>query len=88
MSGRGFSAIFLATGTFNPYLPSELVHPYQLDKSISKFMGVRCIFSFLYYFEYKFMQANSEDPDQTPRSAASNLGLYCLPRSQKMGRLA
>ena len=23
--------------------------------------------------------ANSEDPDQTPRSAASDLGLHCLP---------
>ena len=22
---------------------------------------------------------NSEDPDQTPRSAASDLGLHCLP---------
>ena len=25
--------------------------------------------------------ANSEDPDQTPRSAASDLGLYCLPNT-------
>ena len=25
---------------------------------------------------------NSEDPDQTPRSAASDLGLHCLPVSQ------
>ena len=23
--------------------------------------------------------ANSEDPDQTPRSVASDLGLHCLP---------
>ena len=23
--------------------------------------------------------ANSEDPDQTPRSVASNLGLHCFP---------
>ena len=23
--------------------------------------------------------ANNEDPDQTPRSAASDLGLHCLP---------
>ena len=29
------------------------------------------------------MLANSEDPDQTPRSAASDLGLHCLPLSQK-----
>ena len=30
-----------------------------------------------------FLLANSEDPDQTPRSAASDLGLHCLPMSQK-----
>ena len=24
------------------------------------------------------MQANSDDPDHTPRSAASGLGLHCL----------
>ena len=27
------------------------------------------------------MQANNVDPDQTPRSAVSDLGLHCLPRS-------
>ena len=27
------------------------------------------------------LSANSVDPDQTPRSAASDLGLYCLPVS-------
>ena len=29
------------------------------------------------------MKANSEDPDQTPRSAASDLCLHCLPMSNK-----
>ena len=29
------------------------------------------------------MLANSENPDQTPRCAASDLGLPCLPMSQK-----
>ena len=29
------------------------------------------------------MLANSEGPDQTPRSEASDLGLHCLPMSQK-----
>ena len=29
------------------------------------------------------MLANSEDPDQTPRSAASDLGLHCLRMSPK-----
>ena len=35
---------------FNPHLPSEPIHPYQLDESISNFRGVWCIFSFLFYF--------------------------------------
>ena len=29
------------------------------------------------------MLANSEDRDQMPHSAASDLGLHCLPMSQK-----
>ena len=29
--------------------------------------------------------ANSEDPDQTPHSAASDLGLHCLPVTLFMG---
>ena len=46
-------------------------------------LGVSGVFfSFLFYFEYKFLKANSVDPDQTPHSAASELGLHCLPRSR------
>ena len=30
------------------------------------------------------MLANSVDPDQTLHTAASDLGLHCLPRSQKL----
>ena len=29
------------------------------------------------------MQANSGDPDETPHSVASDLGLHCLPISNK-----
>ena len=29
------------------------------------------------------MQPNSGDPDQTPNSVASDLGLHCLPMSHK-----
>ena len=29
------------------------------------------------------MQANSGDPDQTPRNAAFDLGFHCLPMSHK-----
>ena len=30
------------------------------------------------------MKANSGNPEQTPRSVASELGLHCLPISDKM----
>ena len=39
--------------TINPHLPGGLVHPYQLDESISNFRGVWSTFSFLFYFEKK-----------------------------------
>ena len=32
----------------------------------------------LYFIEITVFNANSVDPDQTPRSAASDLGLHCL----------
>ena len=57
---------------------------YQLDESIFNFGGVWCTFSFFFFLlELIFRLANSEDPDQTPRSAASDLGLHYLPMSQK-----
>ena len=31
----------------------------------------------------KFLSANRIDPDETPRFAASHLGLFCLPMSNK-----
>ena len=36
----------------------------------------------LFHF-YTISNRYSEDPDQTPRSAASDLGLHCLPMYQK-----
>ena len=68
---------------FNPYMTNGLFRPYQLDESVFNFRGVWCIFSVLFYFWKKFMLANSGDPDQTVRSVASDLGLHCLPMSQK-----
>ena len=69
-----------------------LTHICQVDRSIliiwtSAFpiLGVSGVpfILFLFYFEYTFLLANSEVLDQTPRSAASDLGLHCLPTSQK-----
>ena len=36
------------------------------------------MFHFYCIFHKKFLQANSDDPDQMPHSAASELGLHCL----------
>ena len=41
------------------------------------------VFFKIFYFEWIFLLANSEDSDQKPRSAASDLGLHYLPMSQK-----
>ena len=67
----------------NPNLSNGLSYPYQLDESIFHSRGVWCTFLFLSCFWWKFMWANSVDPDQMLRSAASDLGLHCLPMSQK-----
>ena len=45
-----------------------------------KFLVLSC------FVEMSEFNANSVDPDQTPRSAASDLGLQCLPLSVFMGR--
>ena len=39
------------------------------------------------FTEIPVCNANSVDPDQTPRSAASDLGLHCLPASL-LGKLS
>ena len=41
------------------------------------------IFPVLFKFSLKLMQANSEEPDQTPHSLASDLVLHYLPMSHK-----
>ena len=42
------------------------------------------VFSF-FKFEKKLLYAYSGEPDQTPRFAASDLVLHCLPMSHKKG---
>ena len=68
---------------FNPYLTNGFSHHYQLNESIFIFSGVRNDFYFLSDFMMKFLCANRIAPDGTSRSAASHLGLYCLPMSHK-----
>ena len=38
----GYSIPVVFFGIINPYLPSGLCHPYQLDESISNLRGARC----------------------------------------------
>ena len=63
----------------NPFMPNGLFYLHTSDRSISSIRDVWLIliitiFNPLFY-------ANSVDPDQTPHSAASDLGLHCLPIS-------
>ena len=67
----------------NPYLTNGFYHHYQLDESTFIFRGVRSDFYFLSHFSMKFLCASRIAPDGTPQSAASHLGLCCLPMSHK-----
>ena len=68
---------------FNPYLTNGFSHHYHLVESTFIFRGVRSDFYFLFNFSMKFLCANRIAPDGTPRSAASHLGIFCLPMSHK-----
>ena len=61
-------------------MTNGLSHPYQLDGSTLISRVIRRIFFFIFIsFLMKFLEANRIAPDGTPRFAASQLGLYCLP---------
>ena len=64
----------------SPSLSSGRVH-FKLEGCLENFV----IFAL---FRIETPISNREDPNQTPRSVASNLGLHCLSTSQKMGRQA
>ena len=49
--------------------------PYPIDEESGKFFIISI------FIEIPVFYANSVDPDQTLRSAAFDLGLYCLPMS-------
>ena len=54
-----------------------------MEESTFILRGVRSDFKFLSHFSMNFLYANRTAPDGPPRSAASHLGLYCLPISHK-----
>ena len=68
--------------TIYPFTPSGLFYLNILDRSISSKRGIYLVLLLLYFNkEIPVQNANSVDPDQTPRSSASDLGLHCLPTS-------
>ena len=66
----------------NPFTQSGLFCLNSLDRSMFSIRDVCLVFIIIMYFFLIFeLNANSTDLDQTPRSAASDLGLHCLPVS-------
>ena len=64
-------------------MTNVLYHHYELDETVFIFKGIGSEFKFLLHFSMKFLQANRIAPDVTPCSAASHLGVYCLPKSHR-----
>ena len=52
-----------------------------LDRSISNRKGAWLVLLLTCFIEISVLNANRVDPDQTPRSAASDLDIYYLPMS-------
>ena len=59
-------------------MPSELFYLDCLESSISNRRGIRSFLLSARFIIIPVFNAKSVDPDQTPRSAASDLGLKCL----------
>ena len=51
---------------------------YQQDRSVSNLSVVWDYLSFLFELQLNIVLVNSEDPNQTPHSVASDLGMHCL----------
>ena len=64
----------------NPFMASG---PFYLNFGQAHFLYKWCLDSFnnFFFVEISDSNANSADPDQTPRSAASDLGLHSLSMS-------
>ena len=73
----------LIKSKFNPYVTNAHSYPYHLDESTFIFRGIRSSFSFLFHFSMNLFAANRIAPEGTPHFAASHLGLFYLPMSNK-----
>ena len=66
--------------TLNPFKPSGLFYLNSLDRYISCIRVSGYFFLLLSCFvEISEFNSHSVDPDQTPRSVASDPDLHCLP---------
>ena len=65
----------------NPFMPNGLFYLESLDRSIYSKMLSGYFIIIPCFIEILVFNANSVDPDQTPRFAASYLGLHCFPVS-------
>ena len=62
-------------------MPSGLFYLNSLDGFIFNIRDVWLVFITVMFCKKYELNADSVDPDQTPRSAASDLGLHCLSMS-------
>ena len=62
-------------------MPNGLLYLQSSDRSISNIRGVWLVLLLPCFIEIPVFNANSVDPDQTPRTASSDLGLHFLPMS-------
>ena len=62
-------------------MPSGFFYLNSFDRSISYIRGVQLAFIITAFYRNSLSVANSVDLDQTPHSAASDLGLHCFPMS-------
>ena len=76
------NALDLVKTHLNPYLTNGFSIHFRLGEITFIFELLGVIF-FLSHFSMKFPCANRIAPDGTPRSAASHLGLCCLPLSHR-----
>ena len=62
-------------------MPSGFFYLYSFNWSIFTIGDIWLVLLLQCFREIPVLNANSVVPDQTPRSAASDLGLHCLPMS-------
>ena len=62
-------------------MPNGLSYLYPLCQAISNKNDARSVFIIIMFYKNPVINASNADPDQTPHSAASDLGLHCLQMS-------